>query len=147
MHTLPFSLLIISVSLVGIRNVVFGHATGRFGGSVAMTWLVNFYLVVLVVMSVMKVVFQFMGIVLLTPPSPALGQLNDQIWMLCALVVPVAFDLIGLCCMRDKMHCLHITVGLAEAFVPAAVAIPAEAVEIVEPEASEAGRAIGVESI
>lgn len=30
MHTLPFSLLVLSVSLVGTRNVIFGHATGRF---------------------------------------------------------------------------------------------------------------------
>lgn len=74
-----------------------------------LAWLVNIYLVILVAMSVMKVAFQFMGIVLLNPPAPALGQLNDNIWMLCALVVPFAFDLIGLLCKREQLESLHIS--------------------------------------
>ena len=56
-----------------------------------------------------------MGIVLLNPPAPEVGQLNDNIWMLCALVIPFAFDLVGLCCMRDKMQSLHITFAATSA--------------------------------
>ena len=65
--------------------------------------------VLLVTMSVMKVVFQFMGIIHLKPPPMWLGQLNDGLWMLTALVIPLTFDLVGIMCFRSHIVSMQMT--------------------------------------
>ena len=115
MHTLPFSALVVSVSLVGVRNSLYGLATGRFrrasdspGVKTAKVVLVYAYLVVFISMSLMKVVFQYRGIVERAPPPMWIGKLNDQLWTVCALVVPFLFDIIGMACMKDLLTSVSI---------------------------------------
>ena len=98
MHTIPFSALIVVVSLNAFRNIIFGlddvAGTG-FGYSAAglsrgSRWSMYAYLVLLLANSVAKITFQFQGIVKNNPPPVWLGRANDIFWTVLALLVPWA---------------------------------------------------------
>jgi hypothetical protein len=88
MHTIPFTCLIISVCITGIRNVLFENQVVDFTDHPIMRIVQKCYLVGLIITTILKLLVQFFGIILLQPPSPALGQLSDQLWMLFALALP-----------------------------------------------------------
>jgi hypothetical protein len=91
MHTIPFTGLVLSVSVTGIRNVALDVLLADTNNTPSLwIWLEEVYAVVLTFLSAAKVVVQFMGIVLQDAPDPAVGQAIDVLWVLLAMVVPWA---------------------------------------------------------
>lgn len=106
MHTIPFSIMVLALSVNGVRNVYFQIRAGWWRSELDTNndgilsseellriWYVYLYLALLVIFSVMKVIFQFKGIVLLNPPPIWLGQSNDVVWLLLAVVAPFLYGI------------------------------------------------------
>jgi len=106
MHTLPFSISVLALSVNGVRNVYFQIRAGWWRSELDTNndgilsskellriWYVYVYLALLVIFSVAKVIIQFMGIVFLNPPPTWLGQSNDVVWLLLAVVAPFLYGI------------------------------------------------------
>ena len=88
MHTIPFTCLVVSVCITGIRNVLFELQVIDFTKHPKFKIALKVYLAGLVIASILKIMVQFYGIILIDPFSVTVSKMSDNAWMLFALVIP-----------------------------------------------------------
>jgi len=88
MHTIPFTCLVVSVCISGIRNVLFELKVIDFTKHPKFKILLNIYAAGLVIASILKITVQFYGIILIDPFSVTVSKFSDNAWMVFALVLP-----------------------------------------------------------